>query len=238
MSKPQTQPMPDQDTPIGVSVTIGPAPSASTLAADQPRFARFRANCRLVWPLYRSGYYARRLMAQLIDAYILFSLAFLFLSGTPFSPVVMRHGERTVTPFAEIPLLNRFWFSWGPIDTTTTAGSDISAPPVTLFRYHLPTGTQITWDIHPQRRWPVALLIFVAYHAGLVAAYGRTMGKQLMGLRVVASDGERVDLAQALLRPEAYLLAALSHVGVGWILLDRQRRGWHDLAVGTRVVET
>lgn len=68
---------------------------------------------------------------------------------------------------------------------------------------------------------------------------GATIGKYLMGLRVVRHDGQPLTTARAALRTLAYLASMLPvYVGFLNILADDRRRGWHDLLVGTVVVHS
>lgn len=80
-------------------------------------------------------------------------------------------------------------------------------------------------------------LLFFSYFTLLHAGCGQTIGKMLMGLRLVADDGGEVGLGQAFLRAAATLLSALP-LGAGflWAVLDLQHRTWHDLIAATRVV--
>jgi uncharacterized RDD family membrane protein YckC len=66
---------------------------------------------------------------------------------------------------------------------------------------------------------------------------GSTPGKRLMKLRVVSLDGSEPDKRQRWLRA-AFSLVSGYAVGLGylWALFEPQKRGWHDLIAGTRVV--
>ena len=66
---------------------------------------------------------------------------------------------------------------------------------------------------------------------------GQTIGMKPWRLRVVRADGSRLHAGHALLRFVVALLS-LAPLGAGywWTLVDRERRGWHDLAAGTLVV--
>jgi uncharacterized RDD family membrane protein YckC len=70
-----------------------------------------------------------------------------------------------------------------------------------------------------------------------IAIAGRTPGKALLGLRVVSTRGGRLPVMRSLLRTVAYLVS-LVPLGLGfvWILLNRDRRGWHDHIAGSRVI--
>ncbi|WP_035793498.1 RDD family protein [Kitasatospora mediocidica] len=92
----------------------------------------------------------------------------------------------------------------------------------------------------------LALLLGVLLVAGLLvevlptARTGRTLGKRLLGLRVVRTDGRRPPtLARSLARWLVGQLCVLTVLSLFAVLFDRQgRRGWHDRAAGTRVVES
>ena len=73
---------------------------------------------------------------------------------------------------------------------------------------------------------------FVLFHG----MEGSTIGKRLLGLKVVGADQRPVTYRQALLRAAAAVLAAVSVVGILWILWSREKRGWHDLLAGTWVI--
>jgi uncharacterized RDD family membrane protein YckC len=88
-------------------------------------------------------------------------------------------------------------------------------------------------------------LLVQAYVLSLTALYfiaswvrgGQTVGMRAWRLRVVAADGSPVSATRALLR-FAVALVSLAAFGLGflWCLIDRERRGWHDIAAGTLLV--
>lgn len=75
-------------------------------------------------------------------------------------------------------------------------------------------------------------VILVAYLTAGWGSAGRTLGKQMMGLRVVRSDGSRLQLRRAFLRA---LLCASFFPALLLALLDRRNRGLEDVAFGTVV---
>lgn len=75
-------------------------------------------------------------------------------------------------------------------------------------------------------------VILVAYLTAGWGTAGRTFGKQVMGLRVIRSDGSRLRLPRAFLR--AILCASFFPVLL-LALLDRRNRGFEDVAFGTAV---
>ncbi len=81
------------------------------------------------------------------------------------------------------------------------------------------------------------LLIAMLFLCGFWLHGGQTLGLRSWRLRVESADGGPVDPRQALLRFAAAFLA-LAPVGLGlfWLLVDPERRAWHDRLSGTRVV--
>jgi uncharacterized RDD family membrane protein YckC len=91
----------------------------------------------------------------------------------------------------------------------------------------------------------VALLYAPLYMA---QTNGQTLGKQLLGIRVIRPDGRRVDFVWAVLRE--VVVKTLVFAGIGssltfglvwlldclWPLWDDENRALHDLVVDSRVV--
>ena len=65
---------------------------------------------------------------------------------------------------------------------------------------------------------------------------GRTVGKWLLGLRVVGANRTPITYRQALMRLLGTIPSALFGLGFFWILLSREKRGWHDLLARTWVI--
>lgn len=71
-----------------------------------------------------------------------------------------------------------------------------------------------------------------------LAIFGKTLGKAVLGVRVVGADG-RVTLTgrQALIRALTYPLSfAILGIGLIGIVFGRERRAWHDHFAGSAVV--
>ena len=88
----------------------------------------------------------------------------------------------------------------------------------------------------------IAFRIFVlaqcaAFFAGFWAYSGQTLGMRSWRIRVETTEGHPPPLAVALLRFFAALVS-LAPLGLGywWIVVDPERRTWHDRATGTRVI--
>jgi uncharacterized RDD family membrane protein YckC len=109
-----------------------------------------------------------------------------------------------------------------------------------LFGY-LGTGA-ISFVLRPRAfRWPdpgaltlggVWWVLLVVYLTFSWTVSGRTLGAQVMGLRVVAPSGGKLRSLRALLRA---VLCAAFPVGLLWCAIDRRGRAIHDLLVGSRV---
>lgn len=81
------------------------------------------------------------------------------------------------------------------------------------------------------------LLFAFVYFAAFTVAGGQTIGKMLMGIKVIGDDGRSVDAAGSILRAIGCALVPLT-LGLSYIpvLLTSDRRALHDRLAGTRVV--
>jgi uncharacterized RDD family membrane protein YckC len=74
---------------------------------------------------------------------------------------------------------------------------------------------------------------FVLFHG----TEGKTPGKWLLGLRVVGAEQRSIGYRRALVRFLGYFPAIFSFgLGILWIVLSREKRGWHDFLAGTWVI--
>jgi uncharacterized RDD family membrane protein YckC len=75
------------------------------------------------------------------------------------------------------------------------------------------------------------------YFVGLWALAGATIGKWLLGLRVVRADGYPPTIGRSAIRFIGYGLSAIVFfLGYIWVLFDEDRRAWHDDLAGTWVI--
>jgi uncharacterized RDD family membrane protein YckC len=84
----------------------------------------------------------------------------------------------------------------------------------------------------------ICLLVFaVIYYIGFWTTGGQTMGKTIIGLKVMRTDGTQLSVGRALLRFIGYIVnAGLFSIGFIWGAFDAKRQGWHDKLAGTLVV--
>ena len=82
------------------------------------------------------------------------------------------------------------------------------------------------------------LLLGPLYFVLLTGLRGQTLGKMLVGIRVVGRDGQVPGLGYAALREivgkfVSFLVFLLGFLWIGW---DGRKQGWHDKIAGTHVV--
>ncbi len=124
--------------------------------------------------------------------------------------------------------------AWG-VDAALLAAA--AGPPLVLAGHMLPAGAPLE-ALAPSAAGFAALLAFV--HAALGhALMGATLGKRLLGLRVVRPDGTMPGLARSAARAALALLGTAA-LGAGVLpsLFTCSGRGLHDLAADTVVVRT
>ena len=100
-------------------------------------------------------------------------------------------------------------------------------------------GRVLTWE----RSTPF-LVLFTWGWIGLATAYfvifhgldGKTIGKWLLGLRVVGVERSTVTYRRAFLRWLGLVGFAPVLLGFLWILWSREKRGWHDFLARTWVI--
>ncbi len=84
---------------------------------------------------------------------------------------------------------------------------------------------------------PAVPFIVAVYFIGLWSLSGQTVGKWLLGLRVVSVDGGVVPVRRAVLRLLGYVVSAVPlYAGFLWILFDPERRTLHDRLARTAVI--
>jgi uncharacterized RDD family membrane protein YckC len=97
---------------------------------------------------------------------------------------------------------------------------------------------------HVTRVPPIPFVAFLlilngGYLIGFTAASGQTIGKMATGIRVIGDDGQRIDVAGAVLRAAGCLLTLLT-AGLGYLpaFFSSEGRAVQDRVAGTRVVST
>src|SRR3989475_12871057 len=104
---------------------------------------------------------------------------------------------------------------------------------------HLVSGTRVqdVWTLVPMLLWTFTVVFAAAYTTVLHALFGQTVGKMIVGVRVVVGeDGVPPSLGASLLRYVAYFVSSAT-LGLGYVMaaLRHDKRALHDLIAGTRV---
>lgn len=81
-------------------------------------------------------------------------------------------------------------------------------------------------------------VIFITYYSLMESSkYQGTLGKIIMGIRVIGMGNERITLGKAILRNLSKILSAMI-LGIGYIMIifDNRKQGLHDKIADTLVV--
>ncbi len=82
------------------------------------------------------------------------------------------------------------------------------------------------------------LVVTCAYLMTFQAVLGRTLGMQLLKMRVIDVWGERPSILRCAARTGGYVLgAATVMLGFLWVGFDSEKRGLHDWIAGTYVIK-
>jgi uncharacterized RDD family membrane protein YckC len=83
----------------------------------------------------------------------------------------------------------------------------------------------------------LVLMLALAYHVGFWTLRSTTLGGIICQLRVVRTDGQKLDFPESLVRGLTGIFSlAVAGIGFLWILRDPERQAWHDRVAGTYVV--
>jgi uncharacterized RDD family membrane protein YckC len=84
----------------------------------------------------------------------------------------------------------------------------------------------------------VTAIFALVYYVTYWSKSGQTLGKSMLGIKVVDQAGSPPSTGKAILRFVGYLISAVVFsLGFVWIAFDQKRQGWHDKIAGTYVVE-
>jgi len=86
----------------------------------------------------------------------------------------------------------------------------------------------------------VFVVAYTLLNAYLTSKFGGTIGKIVVGTKVVDAQGRKISFYKAIFRNYiGYTVSStIAFLGFIWILIDKkEHRGWHDLISGTYVVE-
>jgi uncharacterized RDD family membrane protein YckC len=123
------------------------------------------------------------------------------------------------------------------IDVLLSGALFLAGLAATVFAVKIITLHSLGWNRHSPGVDAAYAVWLVAYFGYSWAAFGKTIGMALLGVRVVAADGSEAGTRRALVRTAAFPLSILL-LGLGLlpILARRDRRALHDLIAGTAVI--
>lgn len=80
-------------------------------------------------------------------------------------------------------------------------------------------------------------LVNMVYCIVLWNIAGKTIGKAVMGVRVIGPRGTRVTIGRGIKRYIGYWISAIPlFLGYFWVLINDHRHAWHDMLAGTSVI--
>jgi len=87
---------------------------------------------------------------------------------------------------------------------------------------------------------PIYLLLFFlgsSYFVVLNGYGGKTIGKMIMGIRIISTEGSNIGFWQSFARWIGYYISgAFLFIGFLWSIFDKNSQSWHDKIAGTYVV--
>ncbi len=85
----------------------------------------------------------------------------------------------------------------------------------------------------------IGVIIGLLYYAILWSSSGQSLGKKLVGVKVVTDEGTPPGFFRALLRVLiGYPISGIIiYLGFLWVIWDANKQGWHDKIFGTHVVK-
>lgn len=88
---------------------------------------------------------------------------------------------------------------------------------------------------------PIYMLLFFlasSYFVILNGYGGKTIGKMVMGIRIISEEGSSIGFWQSFVRWIGYYISgSLFFLGFVWSIFDRNSQSWHDKIAGTYVVK-
>lgn len=84
----------------------------------------------------------------------------------------------------------------------------------------------------------ISTVIGWIYYSAMTATRGQTLGKMVVGIKVVKVDGTQPDWTVAIVRevPGKIVSGIVFLLGFIWVAFDARKQGWHDKIAKTYVV--
>lgn len=150
----------------------------------------------------------------------------------------MNHSEQNKSDFSPEFGYGGFWRRYVAAVIDGIIVGVVTSPFGMTFNQTVTNGTSTTSESSSNSIVPF-IISFAYIIFFLVKQNGQTIGKKIMGLRVVKEDGQPVDLATAVTRYFSYLLsAAVLCLGLISAAFNPKKQGWHDKIANTYVIKT
>ena len=83
-------------------------------------------------------------------------------------------------------------------------------------------------------------LLGAIYMVAMNTAYGATLGKMALGLKIVKADGSRIGFGTALIRYILEIIFASFTLNITFLTVafTQKKQGLHDMVAGTGVIKT
>lgn len=91
--------------------------------------------------------------------------------------------------------------------------------------------------------WIIFFLITIFYNIFLIGKFGATMGKMIVGIKVVDENGRKISYGTAFIREFIVknlvypIIFFIFYLGYLWALWDKKRQTWHDKIARTIVIK-
>ncbi|MFN8310949.1 MAG: RDD family protein [Chitinophagales bacterium] len=81
------------------------------------------------------------------------------------------------------------------------------------------------------------LLVMLYYVLCETSSWQGTLGKKIMGLKVVTTSFQKLQPKDSILRFLSKYLSSFFALGFIWVIFDDHKQGWHDKIAGTYVIK-
>lgn len=86
------------------------------------------------------------------------------------------------------------------------------------------------------KQWSIYFPMHFVYHVLLNGTFGATIGKMIIGARIVKLDGDRIGYGRAALRYLGARISDICYIGYFFVAFRDDKRALHDLIASTRVI--
>jgi uncharacterized RDD family membrane protein YckC len=108
---------------------------------------------------------------------------------------------------------------------------------VSYFAYMFDDAYAEMWTSYDTISLIAVSLIGISYYGVLTSKFGGTVGKLVLGLRVVGENGQRISLGRAIGRYFSYMLSSIFNIGYIMVAFTNKKQGLHDIICKTYVVK-